>query len=103
MQNLWLIVTSKLFLLGSTISSFSQDSILMKKIENDARYIYDHANKQYRLLTKEKPLAFAGNYGTEITIYTFNNAINRIVCIVYNESGKWMEEFMLSTLELTFV
>jgi len=103
MQNLWLIITSKLFLLGSTISSFSQDSILMKKIENDAGYIYDHTNKQYWLLTKEKPLAFAGNYGTEITVYTFNDTINRIVCIGYNESGKWAKEFILLNRELIFV
>ncbi len=96
------LILSSLFLCMSK-ALCAQDSSLIKTIENETHRIYDRTDKQRWFLTKKKLISFADTLGTEITVYSYKDTINRIVCTGYNNDGQWGVEFYISEYKLIFV
>ena len=55
------------------------------------------------LLTREKIIPEASNYGTEVTVSLINDSIYRIVCVGHNKKANWGKEYYPLNGELAFV
>ncbi|MBS1597685.1 MAG: hypothetical protein JST75_05640 [Bacteroidetes bacterium] len=83
------------------VTSFGQDSVLAKTIDDLTRKKYDLQNKTYWLLTREKIVPEA-DLGTEISVSLIGDSIYRIVCTGTNQQGKWAKEYYPLNGQLAF-
>ena len=93
-----------LLLIGLSLSSHAQevaygDSMIMVKVKEKTRSIYDNKDATHFFLTNKKLLS-TKTRGLNLTVYVKDNQINRIVAIGHTKKGSLGTEWYYSNGEL---
>lgn len=99
MKSLLIIV----IIFNATTTGMSQDSLVVKSIDEQVRKNYDRIDHTDWYLTHDVVVNESGPTGTQLSYHYAGDILIRIVCSGYNKLGPWGKEYYPVDGELAFL